>query len=129
MTPEEALVIDLRIVREVFGKEPIADEHMHRGWMVPDDNGMVDWTGWCELPRYCEEIQSALTVVEKLAEQGLRLNLTADWSGKDWSAVFYRNAEYVAQSGFGQRDPALAVCRAALAALSIPGPGPRGEAR
>lgn len=68
------------------------------------------------LPRFSTDIAAAWTVVEKMAERGMWLFLTADYTGVQFTAVFRRGSEkeFCGMSGWCKQAPE-AICRAALA--------------
>jgi hypothetical protein len=130
--------LDARVAREVMGLGDVREEvwglDHHRDWRYPvwrDELRSVDgviaahWA-WLRVPAYSTDIAAAFEVVEKMAERGYDFELfVAAHLGA--VAIFrdYETPRDHPPEGRAVIDPRegaapLAICRAALAALTPP---------
>jgi len=118
----ELLALDLEVCRKVFGKEPLADEHMHRGWMVSDSQGMVNWEEQYELPPYSTDIAAAWAVVEKMEADGWghdHLRHSAAAEQPEYRFGFMQSGKGIRSRVADEAETMpLAICRAALKAVA-----------
>lgn len=72
---------------------------------------------WCPIPPpYSTDIAAAWLVVEKLQEQGVRMDILSDWHGHRTCRVARKSESLYDALGWSETAP-LAICRAALRAV------------